>query len=552
MNKNTILCVLSGLCAILFLTNSSCDPDPDNGPTLSVQPTTITLEADGTGQTISVSSNTSWTAVPRDSWLKCSPAGGTGGKNITVSADINTGDERSTKLILSDKTGRVTAEVRITQKKGDSPTPTPNPDQTLSVNPSSLNFNSSAGSNTFTITSNTSWTVKSDQTWCTVNTASGSNNSTVTVNVTENTSTSAARNATITVSNSNSSATILVNQKAASASLSVSTTSINFNESSGSKDVTIKSNTSWEASSSEDWLTVSPSQGTGDGILTLTAEANTTTSKRDATVTIKYGNSSTTISVSQNTPISEESSETITVKGISFKMIKVEGGTFTMGATEEQGGDTSDSAKPTHQVTLSSYYIGETEVTQELWEAVMGSNPSHFKSARKPVETVSWDDCQTFITKLNSLTGKIFRLPTEAEWEFAARGGNNSLGYKYAGSNIIDDVAWYYDNSRNVGEDSPDYGTHTIGNKAANELGLYDMSGNVWEWCQDWYGDYSAISERNPKGPSSGSYRVERGGSWGNDERLCRISSRSYDTPNETLTYYSSGPRNDKGFRLAR
>jgi hypothetical protein len=198
MKKRTFLNILLGLCTILFLTNSSCGPDSDDGPTLSVQPTTITLEADGTGQTISVSSNTSWTAVPRDSWLKCSPAGGTGGNSITVSADINTGEERSTKLTLTDKTNRATAEVRITQKKGDSPTPTPTPtpDPTLTVKPNSLDFTSSAGSNTFTIESNTSWTVKSDQDWCTVNTASGTNNATITVNVTENTSPT-DRNATI-------------------------------------------------------------------------------------------------------------------------------------------------------------------------------------------------------------------------------------------------------------------------------------------------------------------------------------------------------------------
>lgn len=186
MKKDTILSILSGLCAILFLTNSSCDPEPEtNGPTLSVQPTSLTLEADGTGKTISVSSNTSWTIRADDSWVKYSPTGGTGGSNITVSASINTGDERSTKLILSDKTGRATAEVRVIQKKGESSTPAV---PTLTVKPTSLNFTSSASSNTFTIESNTSWTVKSDQDWCTVNTTSGTNNATVTVNVTENTS----------------------------------------------------------------------------------------------------------------------------------------------------------------------------------------------------------------------------------------------------------------------------------------------------------------------------------------------------------------------------
>ena len=185
----------------------------------------------------------------------------------------------------------------------------------------------------------------------------------------------------------------------------------------------------------------------------------------------------------------------VTVNGVDFKMIKVEGGTFTMGEGKEA-----------HEVTLSEYYIGEFEVTQELWEAVMGSNPSNFKGGYLPVEMVNWNDCQGFIAKLNRLTGKTFRLPTEAQWEYAARGGNKSKGYKYSGSNNIDEVAWYCNNSGGS--------THPVGTKSPNELGIYDMSGNVWEWCQDWYGKYSKDSQTNPQGPSSGSNRVRRGGSY--------------------------------------
>ena len=211
--------------------------------------------------------------------------------------------------------------------------------------------------------------------------------------------------------------------------------------------------------------------------------------------------------------------ETITVKGVSFNMIKVEGGTFTMGATSEQGSDAHSGEKPTHQVTLSDYYIGETEVTQELWKAVMGSNPSNFSGTNLPVEKVSWDDCQIFITKLNQLTGKNFRLPTEAEWEYAARGGQKSRGYKYAGSNTLSDVAWYLDNSGSK--------THPVKQKQANELGLYDMSGNVWEWCQDWYDNYGSAAQTNPTGSSSGFYRVNRGGSCYSIASRCRVASRS-------------------------
>ena len=216
-------------------------------------------------------------------------------------------------------------------------------------------------------------------------------------------------------------------------------------------------------------------------------------------------------------------SKTFTVNGVSFEMIPVEGGTFTMGATAEQGSDAYDWEKPAHQVTLSSYSIGKTEVTQALWKAVMGRNPSNFKGDDLPVENVSWDDCQEFIKKLNQLTGLNFRLPTEAEWEFAARGGNKSKGYKYAGSNNLDEVAWYDDNSNKK--------THAVATKRPNELGIYDMSGNVWEWCQDWYGDYSSSSQTNPEGPNTGSYRVHRGGSWDGLARYCRVSNRDYNSP---------------------
>ena len=232
-----------------------------------------------------------------------------------------------------------------------------------------------------------------------------------------------------------------------------------------------------------------------------------------------------------------------TVNGVTFKMVTVEGGTFTMGATAEQGSDAYTNESPTHQVTLSSYSIGETEVTQALWQAVMESNPSYFTGdLQRPVEKVSWNACQTFITKLNQMTGKNFRLPTEAEWEYAARGGNLSQGYKYSGSNDVAEVAWFRDNSYAVGSSSPDYGTHPVGTLAPNELGLYDMSGNVSEWCQDFYGTYSSSAQMNPTGPTSGSHRVYRGGSWGVNARYCRVSYR--------LNYTPTGISSNYGLRL--
>ena len=224
-----------------------------------------------------------------------------------------------------------------------------------------------------------------------------------------------------------------------------------------------------------------------------------------------------------NSSLQYISSKTFTANGVSFEMMYVKGGTFTMGATSVQGSDAEYDEKPVHSVTLSSFYICKYEVTQALWQAVMGSNPSFRKGDDLPVESVSWDDCQTFIRKLNALTGKNFRLPTEAEWEFAARGGNHSRGYKYAGSNNIETVAWYDGNSGGK--------THVVGTKSPNELGLYDMSGNVWEWCQDWYGSYSSASQTNPTGASSGSRRVLRGGSWYSIAWYCRSSYRGSIMP---------------------
>lgn len=219
----------------------------------------------------------------------------------------------------------------------------------------------------------------------------------------------------------------------------------------------------------------------------------------------------------------ESTTITISVKGVKFDMVAVEGGTFTMGATLEQGSDADEDESPTHSVTLSDFYIGKYEVTQKLWATVMGSNPSGSKGDNLPVDDVSWDDCQKFIAKLNQLTGKSFRLPTEAEWEYATRGGNKSKEYKYSGGNNLWQVAWYNDNSSGK--------VHPVGKKQPNELGIYDMSGNAWEWCYDRYGAYSTSSETNPTGPSVGSYRMNRGGGWNGDTWTCRVSNRFFSSP---------------------
>ena len=220
----------------------------------------------------------------------------------------------------------------------------------------------------------------------------------------------------------------------------------------------------------------------------------------------------------------ESRNRLIQVGDVRFEMVYVEGGTFRMGATEEQGEDAWDDENPVHRVTLSSYLIGKHEVTQALWEELMGSNPSYNKQGGDyPVENVSWFDCREFIEKLNARTGMEFRLPTEAEWEYAARGGDRSKGYKYAGSNKLNEVGWYRSNSGNH--------THPVGLKKPNELGLYDMSGNVLEWCEDRFGAYSNEAQTNPTGPQSGYSRVLRGGSFWSYARGCRVSYRDNSGP---------------------
>jgi formylglycine-generating enzyme required for sulfatase activity len=224
-----------------------------------------------------------------------------------------------------------------------------------------------------------------------------------------------------------------------------------------------------------------------------------------------------------------------------IEMVFVKGGTFRMGCAGENGSDCGGGdcnrcdEKPTHDVTLSDYYIGKYPVTWELWLNVMDSSPSGSENSSCPVENVSWNEVNEFIQKLNTIAGRQYRLPTEAEWEFAARGGNKSIGYKYAGSDSVDDVAWYSHNSNGT--------THPLGIKMPNELNIYDMSGNVWEWVNDLYGNYSSSNQTDPQGPLSGDNRVGRGGCWRYGAEDCRVSSRNGITPTN---------RNVRlGFRLA-
>lgn len=226
-----------------------------------------------------------------------------------------------------------------------------------------------------------------------------------------------------------------------------------------------------------------------------------------------------------------------TAFGANIKMVYVKGGSFMMGCTSEQDSDCADREKPVHTVSVDGFYIGKYEVTQAQWKAVMGTNPSHFANCDQcPVETISWNDTQEFIQKLNQQTGKTYRLPTEAEWEYAARGGNRDNGYVYAGSNSLGEVAEYADNNNKS--------TKPVGGKASNQLGLYDMLGNAWEWCEDVYDAnyYTNSPSSNPRNTSSSEYRALRGGCWCNAAKICRISSRHFVNP--------AGAGYSVGFRL--
>ncbi|MBR6980466.1 MAG: formylglycine-generating enzyme family protein [Prevotella sp.] len=259
----------------------------------------------------------------------------------------------------------------------------------------------------------------------------------------------------------------------------------------------------------------------------------------------------------QREPMTPEQSASAIEKLVN-NMVPIEGGTFNMGTSigpekdkkdkkgmKIQKGKKDDKVDedegPVHQVTISSFSLGRYEVTQEQWEAVMGENPSYFKDGNLPVECVSWEDCQEFITKLNEKTGKQFRLPTEAEWEYAARGGNISKGYNYAGGNDLDSVGWYEKNAYGRHWSNANYGTHPGGQKKPNELGLYDMSGNVWEWCSDFYGDYGSSAQKDPTGATKGNFRVCRGGCWFDKSKDHRVANRYYWFPDNR--YYFVGLR---------
>ena len=412
----------------------------------------------------------------------------------------------------------------------------------ISVSASSLTLTADGAKKTVTVTTNVyAYAVSTSESWLTVTTSvNASGKKYISVGAEPNPSTT-ARTATVTLTAGNAKATVKVTQTG-EAYIKPASTSVSFGDASATKTVALTTNSSSvTAISSTSWLT--PTVSSDGATLTLKVTANTVSTARTATVTLTAGSATATISVTQAaTTIPATKTFTVTGNGktVTFRMKLVEAGTFQIGSTTGESDE-----QPVHYVTLTkNYYMGETEVTQALWYAVMGQKPTsdgdqwsstYGLGDDNPAYYVSWNDCQEFITKLNTLTGVTFRLPTEAEWEFAAKGGNKSQGYTYAGSNTIGDVAWYWDNSSSK--------THEVKGKAPNELGLYDMSGNVWEWCQDWYGSYSSDAQTDPTGAASGYFRLLRGGGWFNSATYCRVADRDGNTP--------TGRGNYDGFRLA-
>lgn len=420
-----------------------------------------------------------------------------------------------------------TQDRKETQDSGNSET-----NLVISLDTDNMIFTAENGTKSFNIKSNTSWKLFSDADWCQVSPSSGSNNGIATVRVSMNTLPE-TRTATVLVVSEAGVPTITITQSGAE-TLSLDASTMEFASGSGSKILRISSNTSWAVSSDCSWCSISPTSGNGDGNVTVSVDENTSTTSRTATITVESASISHTLAVMQDSATPTPSfgqDRTFTVGGVTFKMIAVEGGTFTMGATSEQGSDAYKNEKPIHSVTLSNYYIGQMEVTQGLWVAVMGGEPypnsgwAEWNSTdglgnNYPAYHISFENSEGFIGRLNKMTGENFRMLTEAEWEFAARGGNKSRRYKYAGSNYINEVAWYADNSSNT--------THIVGTKLANELGIYDMSGNVWEWCSDTYDSYTSNPQINPTNYRYGDTAVRRGGCFSSIGRGCRVSCREF------------------------
>ena len=478
-------------------------------PEMAISKRELTTYDIGETKSVTVSSNIPWKVTYSASWITLSPSNSEKGENelkITTATNTTT-STRTATVIVSNTEYNISKEIKVTQERFV---------PELTTNIDSISTTVEGEDKSISVTSNMLWKATCDADWVTFSPTSGDKGTTsVKVSVAANTVTS-TRTATIKVTNSEYNVTkeISVTQAESAPALTVDTNSILIYANGTTQAIVINSNISWTANCNADWITLLSTTG-ASGTSTLKFDISTNASEATRTTTIEVVNQE--YGISENINVIQEADDIETA--LDLKMIYVKGGTFSMGSTN---GDSYE--QPVHSVTLDSYYIAETEVTQAQWRAVMGTNPSYYKGDNRPVEQVSWDDAMEFCKKLSELTGKKYTLPTEAQWEYAARGGNKSHGYEYSGSNYIGDVAWYEGNFDNSGH-------RVVKTKKPNELGIYDMSGNVWEWCLDRYGSYSSSSQKNPTGPSSGEYRVLRGGCAINPANALRVAKRNSKTP---------------------
>lgn len=391
----------------------------------------------------------------------------------------------------------------------------------LSVSQATLHFNPEKGEQTVDISSSIYWDCKYDADWLFVRQQQNK----IRVIVDENPSPEERSEIINIIVNGSVYYEITVIQ--AGTKLDVENNAVTVKSQGETIIVPVNSNVQWNLKNELEWCNA---QKVNEQ-LEITISRNYNMQERTGDLVLDFGDVSQIITITQTACEWFES----------FEMVEVESGTFYMGAqkgdTNEQNYDTNayQIESPVHKVTLDSYSIGKFEVTQAQWVAAMGTNPSINQNENFPVENVTWNEVQEFIALLNEVSGLNYRLPTEAEWEFAAKGGNLSCGYKYSGNDVIGACAWYYSNSNGT--------LHTIGGKDSNELGIFDMSGNVREWCNDWFGYYTSTETENPQGEPNGSTKINRGGSWTTPAKGCRNSYRHTNTIDESAQ--------DLGFRLA-
>lgn len=394
-------------------------------------------------------------------------------------------------------------------------------DFTFSVSSKELSFDVSKSEQVISVTTEAEWEATCDAEWVLVRQQQNRMRVIVDSNPTEN-----ERQAIINIL-CNGKVQTQINIKQVGLILQINSTNYNVSHIGEDNFVDIVANTDWHIDNSNNWI---KAQKEGEK-LRITIARNYQMQERIGELKLYAGELSKIITIKQSESPWYDS----------FEMIPVESGTFLMGAQKDLSErDNYDEyaypiESPVHSVTINAYYIGKFEVTQAQWFAAMGNNPSSVQGDNLPVENITWEQVQEFITRLNQMSGKNFRLPTEAEWEFAAKGGKKTNNYKYSGFSVLAACGWYYSNSEST--------IHEIGSKYPNELGIYDMSGNVREWCNDWFANYPTYAENNPQGPSSGNLKINRGGSWTTSAINCRNSYRHTDFPNEAS--------NDLGFRLA-